>query len=79
MTSVMDRREFIGTVAGGLLAAPLMAEGQPGKVFQVGFLGTATPSLMSAWLTAFREGLRETRLRGGQKYLDGVSMGRGDA
>jgi hypothetical protein len=29
----MDRRAFIGTVAGGLLAAPLAAEAQPaGKV-----------------------------------------------
>jgi putative ABC transport system substrate-binding protein len=41
---------------------------QAGKVFQVGFLGTATPSLMSAWLTAFREGLRE------RAYVDGKNI-----
>jgi hypothetical protein len=34
---VMDRRSFIGTLAGGLLAAPLVAEAQPaGKVWRIG-------------------------------------------
>jgi hypothetical protein len=33
MTSMIDKRAFLGTMAGGLLAAPLVAEGQPaGKV-----------------------------------------------
>jgi hypothetical protein len=36
----MDRRAFFGTLAGGLLAAPLAAEGQPaGKLYRVGLLG----------------------------------------
>ncbi len=30
MASVMDRRTFLGTLAGGLLAAPLAAEAQGG-------------------------------------------------
>ena len=65
----MERRTFMALVSGGLLAAPIAAEAQQaGKVFQVGFLGTATPSLMSAWLTAFREGLRE---RG---YVEGKNI-----
>jgi putative ABC transport system substrate-binding protein len=35
----MDRRKFIGTVAGGLLAAPLAVEAQqPGKVWRIGWL-----------------------------------------
>jgi putative ABC transport system substrate-binding protein len=35
----MDRRTFLGALAGGLLAAPLVAEGQQaGKVWRVGFL-----------------------------------------
>ncbi len=38
------RREFIGTLAGGLLAAPLVAEAQqPGKVYRVGFIFTTSP------------------------------------
>jgi putative ABC transport system substrate-binding protein len=65
----VDRRIFVIGVGSGLLAAPLAAEAQPaGKVYRVGFLGTATPSLMSAWLTAFREGLRE---RG---YVEGKNI-----
>ena len=66
---MVTRRAFIGTLAGGLLAAPLAVGAQPaGKVYRVGFLGTATPLLMSAWLTAFREGLRE---RG---YVEGQNL-----
>jgi len=35
----MDRRTFIGTLAGGLVAAPLAAEAQQTeKVYRVGFL-----------------------------------------
>jgi ABC-type uncharacterized transport system substrate-binding protein len=41
---MMDRRAFIGTLAGGLLAAPLAAEGQQaGKVWRIGVLSDASP------------------------------------
>jgi putative ABC transport system substrate-binding protein len=41
---VIDRRAFIGTLAGGLLAAPLAAETQqPGKVPRVGYLSEFSP------------------------------------
>ena len=69
--AVVTRRAFIGTLAGGLLAAPLAAEAQPaGKVYRIGFLGTATPLLISAWLRAFRQGLRELRIRRGSERRD---------
>lgn len=36
---LVDRRAFIGTLSGGLLAATLTAEAQPaGKVYRIGFL-----------------------------------------
>ena len=36
----MDRRAFLGSLAGGLLAAPLAAEAQQaGKVSRIGILG----------------------------------------
>jgi hypothetical protein len=35
----MDRRTFLGTLAGGMLAAPLAAGAQPaGKVYRIGWL-----------------------------------------
>jgi len=34
----MDRRAFIGSLTGGLLAAPLAAEAQPGKIPRLCFL-----------------------------------------
>ncbi len=42
----MDRRTFLGTLAGGLLAAPVAAKAQPaGKIYTMGVLsGLAGPS-----------------------------------
>jgi putative ABC transport system substrate-binding protein len=37
---MMDRRAFLGTLAGGLLAAPLAAEAQAGKPPKIGYLST---------------------------------------
>ena len=56
----MNRRVFLSTVAGGLLAAPLAAEAQPtGKVYRIGFILTATPNETGHLLKALNEGLRE--------------------
>ena len=49
----MDRRSFISTVAGALLAAPIGAEAQPAeKVYRVGFLaaGTFCSDAAFAWI-----------------------------
>ena len=55
----MDRRAFIATLAGGLLAAPLAPGAQPtGKIYRIGFLSPSTSADPSI-LDAFREGLRE--------------------
>jgi len=59
----MDRRAFLGTLAGGLLAVPLAAEAQPaGKVYRIGLLGN-TPLPESSpdapgWGT-LRQGMKE--------------------
>jgi putative ABC transport system substrate-binding protein len=56
----MDRRAFIGAMAGGLLAAPLAAEAQEsGRVWRIGFLGLPTASSAAARVEAFRRGLRD--------------------
>ena len=55
---VMDRRAFIGTLAGGLLAAPLAAEAQPlGAVARVGVLWPSAASQLP--IEPFRQALRE--------------------
>ncbi len=56
----MDRRSFVATLAGGLLAAPLAAEAQQaGKVYRIGFLGNSTAALEANLVGPFREGLRD--------------------
>ena len=56
----MDRRTFIGGIAGGLLAAPLAAPAQQvGKVFRIGILETIPASQNAAKLDALRKGLRD--------------------
>ena len=56
---MIDRRAFIGSLAGGLLAAPLAAEAQPAvKAPRIGYLAlnpAANPHLHEA----FRQGLRD--------------------
>ncbi len=58
----MDRRTFLGTLTGGLLAAPLAASAQqPSKVARVGFFyfGSRQSSLAAGRYAAFLEGMRE--------------------
>ena len=53
---VMDRRTFIGGIAGGLLAAPLAAGAQQvGKVYRIGFLA----NVPQPFHEGVREGLRD--------------------
>ena len=56
----MDRRTFIGTLASGLLAAPLAAEAQPaGKVYRIGFLGIPSRGEVEHLVQPFEQALRE--------------------
>src|SRR5437870_9635405 len=61
MTSVVHRRAFLNTMAGGLLAAPLAAEGQQAaKMYRVGIFGEKASDSSEARLwQAFRLRLRE--------------------
>src|SRR5439155_19387345 len=52
----MDRRAFLGTLAGGLIAAPCAADAQ--QVHRICVLLFSTPT-MDPQLEAFRKGLRE--------------------
>jgi hypothetical protein len=57
----MPRRAFLATVAGGLLAAPLVVGAQQaGKVWRIGFLGNFSPTPGATFIsTGFIDGLRQ--------------------
>ena len=67
MTSVMNRRAFLGTL--GLLAAPLTAGAQPAeRVPRIGILWPYSQSIASPFADAFRQGL------GGLGYVEGRTV-----
>jgi putative ABC transport system substrate-binding protein len=55
----VDRRDFIHTLAGGLLAAPLVAA-QPRAMPVIGFLNGASAELSGHYVRPFLQGLSET-------------------
>jgi putative ABC transport system substrate-binding protein len=79
----MDRRAFIGTLTGSLLAAPLSAEAQQqGNVRTIGFFGP--PPSAGGLVQAFQQGLRELGYVEGQnikieyRYTDVALRGHPD-
>jgi hypothetical protein len=53
----MDRRAFIGSVAGGLLSAQLTANAQQAaKVWRIGYLDGSSPSARTTLIDAFKIG-----------------------
>jgi hypothetical protein len=66
----VDRRAFLATLAGGLLAAPRAAEAQSvGKVWRIGYLGYPTRSAESKHLEVFQQRLRELGYVEGQNLV----------
>ncbi|HEX9479289.1 MAG TPA: ABC transporter substrate binding protein, partial [Methylomirabilota bacterium] len=71
----MERRTFLGVIAGGLLAAPLAAEAQPAaKVPHVGYV---TSSARSVNVTVFDQGLRDLGYTIGQDVIVEYRFGEG--
>jgi ABC-type uncharacterized transport system substrate-binding protein len=68
MTSVVDRRAFVGTVVCGVLAAPLAAKAQQGKVWRIGWLSPPPSATGASELDALRKGLGELG------YVDGRNI-----
>jgi len=66
----MDRRGFLGTLAGSLLSAPFGAEAQrAGKVCRVGVLWFTMPAVSAPFFEALRAGLRELGYLEGQNIV----------
>ena len=70
------RRAFLGTLAGGLLAAPLAVGAQAGKVYRVGLIANtapvselAGPEPVSPTFRAFVQGLRALGYVEGQNLI----------
>jgi len=77
MTSMISRRAFIAGVA-GILAAPLVGEGQSAKVQRVGLLIGSSESFVAPYIEIFRQALRALGYVEGQniaieyRYADGT-------
>jgi hypothetical protein len=64
----LDRRTFLGTLAGGLLAAPLAAGAQQaGKVYRIGLINESSSPMGQG---PFYERMRELGWVYGRDYLD---------
>jgi len=55
----VNRRAFIGPLAGGVLVAPLATRAQTSSMPVIGFLSSFSPAYWSPFVTAFRQGLNE--------------------
>jgi putative ABC transport system substrate-binding protein len=74
----MDRRAFIGTLVGSLLAAPLAARAQtPGRVIKVGILSTVNPRT-TAFTEVMIQRLRELGYVEGQNLVIEFKNAEGD-
>ena len=62
----LHRREFITLLGGASVAWPLAARAQQAALPTVGFLRSATLTDVPHWVTAFRQGLKETGFVEGQ-------------
>jgi putative tryptophan/tyrosine transport system substrate-binding protein len=68
--SMMDRRRFVGTFAGGLVMARSVAEAQPAaKMYRVGFLLGATAESVTSLFNALNEGLRDLGYVEGRNFV----------
>ena len=66
----MDRRTFLGTLTGGLLAAPLAAHAQQAsKVYRIGYLSHFGCPIRPEYIGPFRQGLRELGYVEGQNLI----------
>ena len=79
--TVMERRTFLASISGGLLAMPVAVQAQQAaKAAQIGYIGTESPTnppeigrLWAAFLQGFREQgyVAERNLAIERRYLDG--------
>ena len=74
----MDRRRFIASVVGVVVAIPLVARAQPAKSHRIGFLANGSPTTPSSQNEAFRRSLRELGWIEGQNVTIEYRWAEGD-
>jgi putative ABC transport system substrate-binding protein len=75
----MDRRGFLSTLTGSLLAAPLAAEAQEaGKLLRIGVLSPVAPSVAGPYIQVIRDGFRELGYVEGQHIVLEVAFAERD-
>ena len=72
----MNRRAFLGSLTGGLLAAPLAAEAQQPRVYRVGVIVQGGPYLGA--VDGLRNGLAEMGFAEGKQFILQIRDGSGD-
>jgi putative ABC transport system substrate-binding protein len=66
----VDRRAFLGSVAGAVLAAARVAEAQrPRKLYRIGMIERTSSVINAANVNSFRQGLRELGLVEGESFV----------
>jgi putative ABC transport system substrate-binding protein len=66
----MERRTFLGVIASGLLAAPLVAAAQTAdRVYRLGFLGQTSAPDLARQTAALRQGLRDRGYEEGRNLM----------
>jgi putative ABC transport system substrate-binding protein len=66
----VHRRAFLGTIAGGLLAAPFTVEAQPaGKVYRIGYLTVPSRETAQGVANTFQLGLHDLGWIAGQNVI----------
>jgi putative tryptophan/tyrosine transport system substrate-binding protein len=73
---MMDRRRFLLTSLGGVLATPIAAGAQQSRVYQVGVIMQGGP--YSVAIDGLRDGLRELGLEEGKQFVLRVRDAKGD-
>ena len=64
----MRRRDFIKAIVGSTAASPITARAQQSAMPVIGFLNSGLPAERASFVTAFRQGLKET------DYVEGRSV-----
>jgi len=74
----MQRRDFLGVLAGAAMAWPLSAHAQQPAVPVIGFLISGSPDSFAIFVDAFKQGMRDHGMVEDRDYLLDLRFANGD-